>query len=185
MCRIACVDSRIRHVGSDPVSLGMLFNLPEFQFPHVKNRNNLIGLLWRFNKLFKPKPRNLSFLSNSFFLLFIKLQTSSSSSLSRFNKGYPIHLLIQVNNLDVILDSSLFPTVLPTFPTPIQSTNLSALPPRSVFMNLPTSLHLMLSDTTVSNWATAAASASTHTPYSLFPTLQPKWAFRNENPMWL
>ena len=82
------------------------------------------------------------FLSNSSLFLVIN-PPSLSSSLSHFNKGYPVHpLAVQVNSLDVTLDSSLFPIVVPTFPTTVQSTSLSALPPECVLRNLSTSFHL-------------------------------------------
>lgn len=83
------------------------------------------------------------FFSNSSFFLVISPPGVSSSSLSHFNRGYPVHpLVVQGNSLDVILDSSLFPIVIPAFPAIVQSTSLSALPPEYVLRNLSASLHL-------------------------------------------
>lgn len=83
------------------------------------------------------------FLSNSSFFVVINTPSFSSSSLSHFNKGYPVHpLAVQVNSLDVILDSSLSPVVVPIFPAIVQSTSLSALPAEYVLRNLSASLHL-------------------------------------------
>lgn len=97
----------------------------------------------------------------------MQLPNLSSSSLSHFSKGYPIHpLTIQANNLDVILDSSLFPIVLTTLRSNPQASQLCLqnTPQVCPHISIYAFIHM------VPNWATASAYA----PYSLSPTLQLK-----------
>ena len=78
--------------------------------------------------------------------------------------------------MDVILDSCLFPVVVPTFPTIVQSTSLSALPAEYVLRNLSASLHLCF-PTPQSLTGQLQQPLLLHIPFTIFPHLTAKVSF--------